>query len=211
MGTTTENYSYDAAQGLAWLRSKDPKLGRLMERVGPYRLELRNKGTLFQALLHSIVYQQLSGKAAQTIHSRLLDLFPNRYPNPTRMLALPDAVLAAAGLSRAKLNAVKDLAEHCFSGSLAHTRTLKNMDDGEVIEHLLKVRGVGVWTAQMLLIFYLGRPDVLPAGDLGVVKGFRIAYGLAANPEPQHLLDHGERWRPFRSIASWYLWQANRL
>lgn len=182
-----------------------------MDRVGPYQLKLRNTGTLFQALLHSIVYQQLSGKAARSIHNRVLDLFPNRYPSPARLLAVPDSSLRAAGLSQAKLKAVTDLATQCINRTVPHSTRLKNMDDNEIIEHLRKVRGVGVWTAEMLLIFYLGRPDVLPLGDLGVLKGFRIAYGLKANPDPKRMLQHGERWRPYRSIASWYLWQANYL
>ena len=202
---------YDVEQGLAWLYGQDPKLGQLMDSVGHYQLKLRNNGTLFQALLHSIVYQQLSGKAARSIHLRLVDLFPNRYPSPARLLALPDAKLLGSGLSRAKLQAVTDLAQRCVDRTIPHPSTLKNMTDSEVVGHLQKVRGVGVWTAEMLLIFYLGRPDVLPVGDLGILKGFRIAYGLKTNPEPARLLKRGERWRPYRSMASWYLWQANYL
>lgn len=211
MRPNRRDYPYDVEQGTTWLYNSDPKLGQLMDRVGPYQLKLRNTSTLFQALLHSIVYQQLSGNAARSIHNRLLNLFPNRYPSPARLLAIPDSKLLAAGLSRAKLEAVTDLARHCINRTVPHTKTLKNMNDSDVVEHLRLVRGIGVWTAEMLLIFYLGRPDVLPVGDLGVVKGFRITYGLKANPEPGHMLRRGERWRPYRSIASWYLWQANYL
>ena len=204
-------YPYDVERGLTWLYRQDPKLGQLIDSVGPYQLKLRNTGTLFQALLHSIVYQQLSGKAARAIHLRLVNLFPNRYPSPTRLLKLSDSKLAAVGLSRAKCKAVTDLARCCINRTVPHASAFKNMPDGEVVECLSKVRGVGVWTAEMLLIFYLARPDVLPIGDLGILKGFRIAYGLKVNPEPARLLKHGERWRPYRSMASWYLWRANYL
>lgn len=211
MKPKTRNYPYDVERGVDWLYSNDPQLGRLIDQVGPYRLKLRNTGTLFQALLHSIVYQQLSGKAARSIHRKLLRLFPNRYPSPAQMLALSDEKLLAAGLSRAKLKAVKDLAAHCINRTIPHPRALRGMEDSAVVQHLRRVHGVGVWTAEMLLIFYLGRADILPAGDLGVLKGFRITYGLPSNPEPEQMLRHGERWRPYRSIASWYLWQASYL
>lgn len=204
-------YGYDVTHALTTLRRKDAELGHLMDRVGPYKLELRDTKTPFQALLHSIVYQQLSGKAAASIHKRLLDLFPHRYASPARLMLLPEPDLLSAGLSRAKVKAARDLAVKCENGTVPHSRRLKRMGDDEVIESLLQVRGVGVWTAEMLLLFHLGRPDILPIGDLGVVKGFRIAYGLDRNPEPRQLYDHGERWRPYRSVASWYLWQANYL
>jgi len=207
----TQKYNYDVAHALATLRRNDMGLGNLIDRIGPYKLELRESKTPFQALLHSIVYQQLSGKAAASIHKRLLDLFPHRYACPARLMSLPEPDLLSAGLSRAKVKAAKDLAAKCENGTVPHSRRLKRMSDDEVIESLLQVRGIGVWTAEMLLLFHLGRPDILPIGDLGIVKGFRIAYGLDCNPVPKQLYDHGERWRPYRSVASWYLWQANYL
>ena len=122
-----------------------------------------------------------------------------------------DSKLLEAGLSRAKVKALKDLATKCVNGTVPHSRSLKCMGDDEIIQCLQEIHGIGIWTAEMLLIFHLGRPDVLPVGDLGVLKGFRIAYGLKVNPEPERMLKHGERWRPYRSIASWYLWRANDL
>lgn len=207
----TQKYDYDVATALATLRRNDPGLNPLLERVGPYRLKMQNTGTPFQTLLRSIVYQQLSGKAAASIHGRLLDRFPHRYASPVRLKSIPESDLLSAGLSRAKVKAVLDLATKCENGTVPSSNRLKRMGDDEIIEHLLQVRGVGVWTAEMLLIFHLGRPDVLPLGDLGIVKGFRIAFGLDSNPEPGYLSAHGERWRPYRSVASWYLWQANYL
>lgn len=193
------------------LRRSDPVLAALMDRIGPYALEFRATHTPFQALLHAIVYQQLSGKSAGPIHRRVLGLFPRGYASPARLLAIPEASLLAAGLSRAKVKAVYDLAAKCTDGTVPHARRLKRMHDDEIVECLLKVRGIGVWSAQMLLIFHQGRPDVLPVGDLGILKGYRIAYGLDHNPDPEHVLSHGDRWRPFRSVASWYLWRANYL
>lgn len=206
-----QNYPYDVSRAVATLRRRDAKLGKLIDRVGPYRLELRDRSTPFQALLHAIVYQQLSGKAARSIHRRVLNLFPHCYASPARTLTLQDSSLLAAGLSRAKVKAVNDLAAKCLDGTVPRSHGLKHLPDDDIIQCLQQVRGIGVWTAEMLLIFHLGRPDVLPTGDLGIVKGFRIAYDLRKNPDPKHLLSHGERWRPYRSVASWYLWRANYL
>ena len=207
----THEYPYDTSLAIRILRKKDPPLARLMDRVGPYSLGLRGKKTPFQALLQSVVYQQLSGKSAAAIHNRVVGLFPHRYASPKRMRTLNDSRLLEAGLSRAKVKAVKDLAARCMDGTVPHSLRLKKMPDDEVIECLQQVRGIGEWTAQMLLIFHLGRPDVLPAGDLGVIKGFRMTYGLKQNPDPKQMLQHGERWRPYRTVATWYLWRANYL
>ena len=207
----TQKYPYDVARAISTLRRNDATMGNLIDRVGPYSLKLRDQKTPFQALLQSIVYQQLSGKAAKSIHGRVLNLFPHRYPSPSRLISMRDSELQAAGLSRAKVKAVNDLAAKCANKTVPHSQALKRMKDEEIIECLQEVRGIGVWTAEMLLIFHLGRPDVLPVGDLGVVKGFRIAYRLKSNPDPKRMLRHGERWRPYRSIASWYLWRANDL
>lgn len=207
----TSGYGYDVAHAKRVLRRNDPQLGELMDRVGPYRLKLRDRKTPFQALLQSIVYQQLSGQAAGAIHRRVLDLFPHRYASPATLLQLNDASLLSAGLSRAKVKAVRDLANRCLQGEVPNARMLRQMNDGEIIQCLLPIRGIGVWTAEMLLIFNLGRPDILPIRDLGVLKGFRITYGLKSNPNPKKMLAHGERWRPYRTMASWYLWRANDL
>lgn len=204
-------YPYDVDGAVSTLRRKDPKLAALMDRVGPYRLKLRNRKTPFQALLQSIVYQQLSGKSASAIHRRVIGLFPNRYPSASGSRSLSDQQLLAAGLSRAKLLALRDLADQCRTGSVPAAAALRKMCDEDIVECLQQVRGIGVWTAQMLLIFNLGRPDVLPAGDLGVQKGFRISHGLRRHPDPKRLLSYGERWRPYRTVASWYLWQATYL
>ena len=203
--------AYDATVALRALRRKDPRLAALIAQVGPFRLQLRDRITPFQALLRSIVYQQLSGKSASAIYGRVLDLFPGRYPSPGRLLALDDGALRSAGLSRAKVAASQDLALKFENGTLPSTRKLKTLPDEEIIDCLQQVRGIGTWTAQMLLIFYLGRPDVLPASDLGVLKGLRYAYGMEENPTPAELLEHGENWRPFRTVATWYLWRANYL
>ena len=207
----SQKYPYDVETAISTLRLNDPRMGDLIDRVGSYNLKLRDQKTPFQALLQSIIYQQLSGKAANSIHRRVLNLFPHRYPSPSRLISIRDSELQAAGLSRAKVKALNDLAEKCANKTVPHSQTLKQMTDEEIIGCLQEVRGIGVWTAEMLLIFHLGRPDVLPVGDLGVIKGFRIAYGLKSNPDPKRMLKHGERWRPYRSIASWYLWRANDL
>jgi DNA-3-methyladenine glycosylase II len=165
----------------------------------------------FQSLLRSIVYQQLNSKAAATIHRRLLALFPGEHPDPDEILDTPDEVLRSAGLSRNKTAAAKDLARRTLDGTVPPRETLLEMADDEVIERLTLVRGVGPWTAEMVLIFQLGRPDVLAATDYGVRNGFRRAYGLEELPTPRELRDYGERWAPVRSIACWYLWRAADL
>ena len=206
-----QNYPYDASRAVRTLRKNDPALAVLIDRVGPYGLRLRDSKTPFQALLQSVVYQQLSGKSAAAIHNRVLNLFPHRYASPKRLLALHNSRLLDAGLSRAKVASVNDLAARCVEGTVPRTRQLNSMPDDEVIACLQQIRGIGTWTAQMLLIFHLGRPDVLPAADLGVLKGFRMTYRLKDNPDPGVMLQHGERWRPYRTVATWYLWRANYL
>lgn len=203
------NLPYDPDDALRTLRRADPTLGGLIDRVGPLRLERRPPYDPFRALLRSIIYQQLSGKAAATIHGRVLALFPEEeHPSPQQILELPDEELRGAGVSRAKVAALNDLAAKALSGVVPPMADLEALDDEAVIARLTQVRGVGRWTAQMLLLFYLGRPDVLPATDLGVQKGFMLTYGLDALPKPKELLDYGERWRPYRSVASWYCWRA---
>jgi 3-methyladenine DNA glycosylase/8-oxoguanine DNA glycosylase len=199
----------DVAAAARALARADPPLRRLIERVGPCRLRLDAIQSPFASLAESIVYQQLTGHAAATIHRRFVALFrPRRFPSPDAVLAAPDEALRGAGLSRAKIAALKDLARRTIDGTVPPLRILRRMDEEEIVERLTRVRGVGRWTAEMLLIFRLGRPDVLPAGDYGIRKGFRLALRTRALPTPRQVLRRGERWRPYRTVASWYLWRA---
>ena len=204
--------TYDPEEAVAALSKADAPLGRLMKRAGPCLLETRTPYHPFPALMRSIVYQQLSGKAAGTIYGRVLDLFPqSTHPEPEQVLALPDEAFRGAGMSRAKVAAIKDLAEKTLEGEVPPGPRLNGMPDDEIIRRFTRVRGVGEWTVQMMLIFDLGRADVLPVKDLGVRKGFMLTYGSSGLPEPADLLEHGELWRPYRSVASWYLWRAVEL
>jgi 3-methyladenine DNA glycosylase/8-oxoguanine DNA glycosylase len=203
--------NYDPNVAIDHLSAADEKLARLIERVGPFAMPTRETMSPFQMLLRSIVYQQISGKAAASIHDRLLALFPRRKPGPRKLRELSDADLRAAGMSRPKQRAARDLADKALDGTVPTLRQLERMDDEAIIARLTQVRGIGQWTAEMMLIFQLGRPDVLPVTDLGVRKGFRLSHGGRKLPEPKKLLRHGERWRPYRSVASWYLWRANDL
>ncbi len=183
----------------------------MIERIGPYRLRDQSALTPFQALLRSIVYQQLSGKAAGSIHQRVKALFPSKRPSAKHLLALSDEALRAAGLSRGKVLAVRDLAERCLDGTVPRRSRLEQMDDEDIIEQLVRVRGIGRWTVEMLLIFNLQRPDVLPLDDLGVRRGFMHTFGGKSLPDAEKMLRRGRRWRPYRSVASWYLWRASEL
>lgn len=200
--------TYDSDAALHHLRSRDRKLGRLIDRTGAFDIRRRSFHTPFQALFSAIISQQVSGRAAQSIYRRTRALFPRgRVTVPAVLAADPDA-LRGAGLSRAKVAAVHDLAAKYADGTLPDARRMKSLRDEEIIDALTVVRGVGRWTVEMLLIFHLGRPDVLPAGDLGVRKGFQITYGRPELPTEVQLMTHGERWRPYRSVASWYMWRA---
>ncbi len=192
------------------LRSSDPALGRLIDAVGPFRLELKRARDLFVALAEAIVYQQLHGKAAATIFARLCALFPHaqRGPRPEQILRASDDRLRGAGLSRPKLQALRDLARRARAGQIPSLAEARRMDDEAILERLTAVRGIGRWTAEMLLIFHLGRPDVLPVDDYGVRKGFAVAFRKRELPSRQDLERRGERWKPYRTVASWYLWRA---
>ena len=205
------SYSYDSKTAVAVLKNADTKLGRMIDRIGPYRLRDQSAMTPFQALLRSIAYQQLSGKAAGSIHRRVRALFPGRRPTAKRLLALSDESLRAAGLSRGKVLAARDLAIRCIDGTVPSKPRLKQMRDEDIIERLVQVRGIGRWTVEMLLIFNLGRPDVLPVDDLGVRRGFMHTFGGKGLPDAKQMLNRGQRWRPYRSVASWYLWRASEL
>ena len=196
---------------IARLSAVDAKLARLIRQVGPFAMPTRETMSPFQMLLHAIVYQQITGKAAESIYARLVALFPGARPGPRALQKLSDEALRAAGMSRPKVRAARDLAEKALDGTLPSRRRLESMDDEAIIARLTRVRGIGPWSAEMMLIFQLGRPDVLPATDLGVRKGFQRSHGGRELPEPKKLLRYGERWRPYRSVASWYLWRANYL
>jgi DNA-3-methyladenine glycosylase II len=189
------------------LKRADPVLAKLIARVGPCRFAPITTGSHFHFIVRAIVYQQLSTKAAATIHRRFLELFDGPQPAPHAVAAVPDAKLRAAGLSRQKLSYIKDLGRKVDAGEvrLDHVEAL---DDGAAIAELTKVKGIGVWSAQMFLIFRLGRADVLPVGDLGIQKGIQLAYGLRALPSPKRVLKIGKPWSPYATIASWYLWRS---
>jgi DNA-3-methyladenine glycosylase II len=187
----------------------EPRLARLIDTHGPCRIDANGAGTPFAALSESIAYQQLTGKAAATIYGRVLALYrPRRIPRPEDVLATPDERLREAGLSRAKIVAVKDLARKTVEGVVPSWAALRRLDDEEIVERLTSVRGIGRWTVEMLLIFHLGRPDVLPSTDYGVRKGFQKTFRTREIPTPRDVLKRGERWRPYRSVSSWYLWRA---
>ena len=188
------------------LRRRDPALGRVIRAAGPCGLEPR--GDPYRQLLRSVVFQQLAGSAARAIDGRLRALWRGRYPRPERLLAATDAQLRAAGLSRQKIAALRAVAEAFHSGAL-NGRRLRRMGDAEVVEAVTRVRGIGEWTAHMLLMFSLGRPDVLPVGDYGVRKGAMLLYGLDELPGRSQLETLAEPWRPWRSVASWYLWRVS--
>src|SRR2546429_6531347 len=190
------------------LSQSDKVLARLIRRVGPCRLEARRSAGPFQALVQAVAHQQLNGTAAKTILKRLIAIYPGRkFPAPEDLLATPDERLRGAGLSRAKVAAIKDIAAKAREGIVPSASALKKMSDPEIVQRLIAIRGVGPWTVEMLLIFTLGRLDVLPATDFGVRKGFALTYMRDELPKPAELLEYGERWRPYRSIASWYLWR----
>lgn len=199
---------YDIEVALKLFKKTDSVLAALTDEVGPFGLEFEFNRTCFQSLLRSIVYQQLSGKAAASILQRVLQRYDNNFPTPRQLLATDDDELRGCGLSRGKIRAVKDLAEKTDRGLLPGQRDIAAMSDDEIIKSYCTVHGIGPWTAEMLLIFNLGRPDVLPVSDLGVRRGFSVAYQMASLPSVAELGTQGENWKPFRSVASWYLWQA---
>lgn len=205
-----EGFYYDPQEATAFLAGADPKLARLIKRI-PFSMKIRAMHNPFESLARNIIYQQLHGNAAAAIHQRVLDLFGKRRLTPQGIIEAPEESLRAAGLSAAKTAAIKDLAAKTLDGTVPTLARLRRMEDEEIIERLTKVRGIGRWTVEMLLIFRLGRPDVLPIDDFAVRKGFTIYYGLKEQPKPKELLKYGERWRPFRSVASWYMWRASEL
>ena len=188
------------------LAASDPVLAGVIERVGPCPLMPVPEIDLFQALLRSIIYQQLHGKAAAAIHSRVLAMMP--VANAAALQVLPDASLRAAGLSANKLLAVRDLAARTLDATVPTAGAVAKLSDDELIERLTKVRGIGPWTVHMLMIFHLGRADVMPTGDFGIRKAFSLLYRRGRPVKPQAILRHSKRWQPHRSVATWYLWRS---
>jgi methylated-DNA-[protein]-cysteine S-methyltransferase len=211
-GDARSGLLFDPEEAVTALRSVDKRLAALIERVGPLRLQVESIQTPFQALAESIVYQQLTGKAAATILGRVHAVYGGRkHFAPEATVATHDDLLRAAGLSRAKTAALKDLAAKALDGTVPTARALARATDDEIVERLTSIRGIGRWTVEMLLIFRLGRPDVLPIDDYGVRKGFQRLVRAKELPSRADLAKRGERWRPYRSAASWYLWRANDL
>jgi DNA-3-methyladenine glycosylase II len=196
-------------EAVAHLSSADKIMARLIKKIGPCLWKPHTRRTPYQALVRSVAYQQLNGTAAATIFGRVLALYPgSRFPTPEQLLATPDELLRGAGLSRAKVAAIKDIALKTIEGVVPTSRAIARMEDAAIVSQLTTIRGVGPWTVEMLLMFKLGRMDVLPVSDYGVRKGFALTYGRKDLPTAAELLEHGERWRPYRSIAAWYLWRA---
>jgi len=207
---------FNSDEALAHLRKADAKLGALIDRAGPFTLMLDASPSPFESLLESILYQQLHGKAAATIHRRVRECYKGD-PSPKALIGTPDEVLRACGVSGNKIKAMKDLAAKTLDGTVPSHASILKMADADIVERLTEVRGIGTWTVEMLLIFRLGRPDVLPVTDYGVRKGYALTFQrlpksrsieAADLPKPEVLFKRGKRWTPYRSVASWYLWRA---
>jgi 3-methyladenine DNA glycosylase/8-oxoguanine DNA glycosylase len=183
-------------------------MAELIERTGPCRWKWDETAEPYPALAESICYQQLTGKAAATIWKRVCALWGGTLAPPALLLKTPEESLRAAGLSRNKVAALRDLATHALAGHVPTRRASENMSDTELIASLIQVRGIGRWTVEMFLLFSLGRPDVLPIHDYGVQKGFQKTYRKRKLPTPKQLEAHGKKWAPHRSVAAWYLWRA---
>ena len=195
-------------EAYAHLRKQCPAMRRLITAHGPCGLEVETGWTPFQALVSAVAHQQLHGKAAATILKRFRTLYGGRFPSAQRLATEDDDALRACGFSRSKIAALRDIAAKSIDGTVPGSRLIKTLPDEEIIARLTAVRGVGRWTAQMLLIFKLGRPDVLPADDFGVRAGFQVAFRLDAMPSAKVVIEYGERWRPHGTTAAWYLWRA---
>lgn len=207
---------FDRDEAIAHLRARDTKLAALIDRAGPFTMQLDRSTSPFESLLESILYQQLHGKAAATIHRRVREYFGGD-PTPAQLIATADEILRAAGVSGNKIKAMKDLAARTIDGTVPSHAAINKMSDADIVERLTEVRGIGPWTVEMLLIFRMGRPDVLPVTDYGVRKGYALTFQrlpksrpieAADLPAPDVVFKRGQRWAPFRSVASWYLWRA---
>jgi methylated-DNA-[protein]-cysteine S-methyltransferase len=206
-------FGFDPEIAIRHLRESDAALARIIDAVGPFRMELKKTPSIFVALAESIVHQQLNGKAAATIFGRVCALFPRGVggPTPRHILAASDEQLRGAGLSRPKLLALRDLAARSRDGKIPTLEEAHRMENEAIILRLTEVRGIGQWTVEMLLMFRLGRPDVLPVDDYGIRQGFAVAFKKRELPGRKDLEKRGARWRPYRTVASWYLWRALEL
>lgn len=197
----------DYRRGVAHLKRSDPTMRRVVDRVGPCEFEPDTSGDRFAALLEAILYQQLQGKAAGAISARFQALYNGVFPTPRQLLETPPGALRGAGLSPQKEGYMRDLAARVESGSLDLTN-IHQLDDGALVEALTQVKGIGDWTAHMFLVFHLGRLDVLPTGDYGLRKAVQREYHLRVLPEASKLERIARPWRPYRTLATWYLWQS---
>src|SRR5467141_5410037 len=201
---------FDLRLAMDTLAAKDPQLALLIKETQEFRIEMDGSDSPYEILLEAIAYQSISGKAAATIFGRVKALSSTGgIPTPQEMLKLKKRALRKAGLSGAKVLAMKDLAQKTIGGVVPTLEQAEKLSDDELVERLVSVRGIGAWTVEMFLIFRLGRPDVLPIHDLGVKKGWSVAYGKKHMPKPKELLEFGERWRPYRTVGSWYMWRAS--
>lgn len=209
MTTRSHILSFDLSAATKYLSACDERLAELIADTVPFQLHSDHLDSPYEVLVEAITHQSLSGKAAATIFGRVKALGSNgRIPTPEEMLKLRKPALRKAGLSAAKILAMKDLAKKTIEGVVPTLEEAHKLSDEELVKRLVSVRGIGAWTVEMFLIFRLGRPDVLPIHDLGVRKGWAITYGKKHMPTPKDLLKFGERWRPYRTVASWYMWRA---
>jgi len=209
INTPPHNLAFELTEAVRHLSERDETLRALIADTIPFQIDVADAQSPYEVLMESIAYQSISGKAAATIFARIKTLGTDgRPPSPEQMLKIPAAKLRKAGLSGAKVLAMKDLAKKALAGIVPTHDEALNLSDEELVDRLVSVRGIGAWTVEMFLIFRLGRPDVLPIHDLGVKKGWSVAYGKKHMPKPKELLEFGERWRPYRTVASWYMWRA---
>jgi DNA-3-methyladenine glycosylase II len=210
--TSTIPLPFDHVEAHAHLSRIDKHLARVIAQVGAFQFKLDECDSVYESLLEAIMHQSIAGKAAQVIFARIKALGTNgKCPTPEELLRVPKAKLRKAGLSNAKVAAVRDLAQKTIDGVVPTIEAAEKMSDQELVDRLISVRGIGPWTVEMFLIFRLGRPDVLPIHDYGVQKGYAITYRKRRIPKPKELLKFGERWRPYRTVASWYMWRAVQL
>jgi DNA-3-methyladenine glycosylase II len=204
------DFGFRPRSAIAHLRNADPALAAVIDAIGPFDMQLKASRSVFGALAEAIVYQQLSNKAAATIYGRVAALYPRAKNGftPAHILRTSDDVLRGVGLSRAKVLALRDLAERAATRRLPTLDEAHLLEDAALIERLIEVRGIGQWSAEMFLMFRLGRPDVLPLGDYSLRKAYATAFGKRKLPSPEALARAGEKWRPYRTVASWYLWQT---
>ena len=207
--TEQSTHAFDHRAAITHITKDDPRLAALIEKSLEFKLNIDEQQSPYESLLRAIAYQSIAGKAAAVIFGRIKALGSNaRCPTPEELLRIPDQNLRQAGLSAAKIAAVRDLAQKTIDGIVPTLEDAQKMSDTELVERLISVRGIGAWTVEMFLIFRLGRPDVLPIHDYGVQKGFALTYRKRRIPKPKELAKFGERWRPYRTVASWYMWRA---